>query len=253
MRLSVKAIITDLDNTLLHTDKSLSNRTVAALRKCKEQGIRVMIATARPLRTTQHLADQIGAEELVVSNGAKVIAGGNCIPCGIPQERSAALLNILSTHPAIRITLETGDHAYANKPIREYKTIQCGDLAEMARKEDTMKILVHLDSQEILEFVKESLPEDMYYSISGGYLIQIMDKGATKWNGIRKMLETVNLSPEEVVYFGDDYDDVQPLKCCGVGVAVSNGIPQAKAAADFVTDSNDADGVAQFIEERILK
>ena len=116
-----------------------------------------------------------------------------------------------------------------------------------------MKILVHLDSQEILGFVIKSLPEDMYYSISGGYLIQIMDKGATKWNGIRKMLETVNLSPEEVVYFGDDYDDVQPLKCCGVGVAVSNGIPQAKAAADFVTDSNDADGVAQFIEERILK
>ena len=57
---------------------------------------------------------------------------------------------------------------------------------------------------------------------------------------------------EETVYFGDDYDDIEPMKRCGIGVAVSNGIDEVKAVADYITESNDADGVAKFIERLLL-
>ena len=83
--------------------------------------------------------------------------------------------------------------------------------------------------------------------------MQIMNTTATKWNGIKTMLDICNCSPDETVYFGDDQDDIEPIKRCGQGVAVSNGIEEVKAAADYVTDSNDADGVAKFIEHQILK
>ena len=58
---------------------------------------------------------------------------------------------------------------------------------------------------------------------------------------------------ESDAYFGDDQDDIEPVKQCGVGVAVANGIAEVKAVADYVAESNDADGVANFIEQHILQ
>lgn len=72
------------------------------------------------------------------------------------------------------------------------------------------------------------------------------------WNGIKTMLKAVGVKQNEVVYFGDDNDDIEPLKNCGVGVAVSNAIDEVLNVADFITESNDMDGVARFIEKNIL-
>ena len=67
------------------------------------------------------------------------------------------------------------------------------------------------------------------------------------------MLDICNCAANETAYFGDDQDDVEPIKMCGLGIAVSNGIDEVKAVADYVAESNDADGVAKFIEQQILK
>ena len=67
------------------------------------------------------------------------------------------------------------------------------------------------------------------------------------------MLDICNCSPNETVYFGDDQDDIEPIRMCGLGVAVSNGIDAVKDAADYITESNDNDGVANFLTHWILK
>jgi len=155
--------------------------------------------------------------------------------------------------PSLRITLETGDCAYSNKHIEDYETIISEDLAGIAKAEGALKILAHIDSEEIMSVVEKELTEDLYYTVSNGYLLQIMSRAATKWNGIKAILDICNCLPEETIYFGDDYDDIEPIKMCGIGVAVSNGIDEVKAIADYVAESNDADGVARFIEQYILK
>ena len=66
------------------------------------------------------------------------------------------------------------------------------------------------------------------------------------------MLDAVGIGQNEVVYFGDDNDDIEPVRNCGVGVAVSNAIRDVLDVADHVAESNDMDGVARFIEENIL-
>ncbi len=93
----------------------------------------------------------------------------------------------------------------------------------------------------------------MYYTIANSELIQIMSIETTKWNGIRHMLSYYNIPPDDAVYFGDDNDDIEPIQNCGLGVAVSNAIPEVLAVAAQVTDSNDSDGVARYIEEKILR
>ena len=250
---NVKTIVVDLDRTLLHTDKTLSAYTVEVLKTCKETGMQIMVATARPLRTAKQYCEMINADALVVSNGARVICGNKRAEYGICEESAIHLLNVLHRHPTSLITLETGDVAYSNKPISDYETVISDDLVSVVKAEGVLKILVRRDCEETLAIIEAALTEDLYYTVANGHLIQIMSKAATKWNGIRAMLKISNCAPEETAYFGDDHDDIEPIKMCGLGVAVSNAIEEVKAAADYVAQSNDADGVARFVEQVILR
>ena len=114
------------------------------------------------------------------------------------------------------------------------------------------KILLSYEEKNIQQEVERALTPDTYMTVAEGRLIQIMSTEATKWNGIKAMLEAVGVRQDEAVYFGDDYDDIEPIKNCGVGVAVSNAIDEVLEAADFITESNDDDGVAVYIEENVL-
>lgn len=248
---SIKAVIVDLDNTLLHTDKTLSAYTVDVFRKYKEKGIKLMVATARPFRTATSYFDRIGFDAITVSNGARIFCGDQTIDHAISAESAQQLLHRLEAYDDLRITLETGQCAYSNKPIEYYRTVLTEDLPGVAKAEGALKILVHKDREDAMALLKKELSEDLYVTISGGYLIQVMDKAATKWNGVKTMLTMLACSPEETVYFGDDYDDIEPIRLCAMGVAVSNAIEEVKAVADHIALSNDDDGVAKFLEQMI--
>ena len=249
----IKTVVVDLDRTLLHTDKTLSSYTVEVLKTCKDSGMRIMVATARPQRTAMQYCEIIGADAVVVSNGARVICGKKRTEYGICQESAERLLRYLNRYPDLRITLETGDIAYSNKPIADYETILSDNLVGIAKAEGVLKILVHLDRKDTLAVVEKGLTDDLYYTVAHGYLMQIMNKSATKWNGIKAMLEISGCTPKETAYFGDDHDDLEPIKGCGISVAVSNAIEEVKAAADYVAQSNDEDGVADFLKHFLDK
>lgn len=250
---NVKAIVVDLDKTLLHTNKTISAYTVEVLRQCKKHNIKIMIATARPLRNTILYYEAIPFDAMTVSNGSRIIYDNQKTEYGIPHQSANKLLDTLGRYSNLRITLETGDHAYSNKPIQDYETTLSNDLKSIAQKEGVLKILVHIDDDKTLSIVEKSLTKDLYYTIANGHLIQIMNKSATKWNGVKVMLDAANCTAEETIYFGDDYDDIEAIKMCGIGVAVFNGVTEVKNTADYITESNDADGVAKFIDEEILK
>jgi len=248
----VEAVIVDLDQTLLHTDKAISAYTVEIFKKCKERGIRLVVATARPYRTITQYCSLIDFDAIIVSNGARIFCKDRQIDFGIQKDSAVKLLQALSHRDDLRITLETGEQAYSNRPIEDYETVLTEKLADIALKEGALKVLVHLDSDTVLPYVQNQLTDDLYYTIAGGHLLQIMNRSATKWNGIKEALKICGWSAEEAIYFGDDQDDVEPIIMCGVGVAVSNAIEAVKEAADYITESNDHDGVAKFIDKYIL-
>ena len=250
---NIKTVIVDLDRTLLHTDKTLSEYTVNVLNECKKCGLKVMVATARPYRTARQYCDLIDFDAMVVSNGARIIYKSQQTDYGICPKSAEHLLSAFKCYPDLRITLETGDRAYSNLPIEDYDTVLSDDLIGITRTEGALKILVHLDREETLALVERELTDDLYYTIAHGYLMQMMSTSATKWNGIKAMLEICGCAPDETVYFGDDQDDIEPVKMCGMGVAVSNGIDGVKRVADYIAEANDADGVAKFLECMVLK
>ena len=83
-----------------------------------------------------------------------------------------------------------------------------------------------------------------------GTLCQIMHAEVSKWNSIQYVLQHLNRDVSEVIAFGDDYNDMEMIEKCGVGVAMSNAVEELKAVAKFIAKSNDEDGVATFLESK---
>ena len=113
------------------------------------------------------------------------------------------------------------------------------------------KILVCLKSVDI-EGLKSYLPDDCYLEIADGVMGMIMSKKATKFNAIISICDALEISPSEVICFGDDNNDISMIQGCGVGVAMANANTIVKEVADMVCLSNENDGVAKWIREFIL-
>lgn len=249
----MKAIITDLDRTLLHTDKSVSEYTIEVLRKCHEHGIYVMAASARPLRSIQVYHDLIGFDAVTTMNGAIVLLPQSELESGISRESGEKILAGLLQFQDIFLSIETNTGLYSNREIPEWNPVVYDNFPRLPDHAVLYKILVKLKNRQLYEGVQSILTDDVYHTVAANELIQIMSIDATKWKGIQHMLSHFGISPRDTVYFGDDNDDIEPIKNCGLGVAVSNAIPPVLHAADQVAASNDMDGVAQFIDQYILR
>ena len=248
----MKAIITDLDRTLLRTDKTLSPYTIDILRTCHRAGILVMAATARPERNVTEYHEQIHFDAMTVTNGAIILLPNCEIINGLLKESAEKILTGICEHPDIVLSVETSSGFYASEDIPSWEPIIYNDFPSLPTDVEVYKILVSSKHDSIFSTVEVSLTEDSYHTVAGGNLIQIMSRRATKWNGIKAMLKAFDVSPEETVYFGDDNDDIEAIRRCGTGVAVANAIEPVRAAADAITESNDEDGVARYILRYIL-
>lgn len=248
----MKALITDLDRTLLKTDKSVTERTKATLARCRENGIPVFAASARPIRDLAAFDRVIGFDAMVAGNGAVVSLPGRVLDFGINRESGEQVISRILKFPDVLLSTETDRGLFSGADIPEWQPIVYGGFPTLPENVTLYKILVSSPHRALYDGIADVLTPDVYHTVANGDLIQVMNREATKWNGISHMLAHFGISPADAVYFGDDNDDLEPIKSCGLGVAVSNAIPAVLAAADQITSANDEDGVAAFIEKYIL-
>lgn len=248
----MKAIITDLDRTLLRTDKSVSDYTYAILNKCRDKGMFLMAATARPERAVQIYQEQIAFDALTTLNGARIILPEGVFENGIAPSSAEAILRKAVEIPGAVLSMETEEGLFSNILMPEWNAKFFTGFPALPTERTIYKILLSSEGNAIWPEAEKALTPDTYMTVAEGKLIQIMSAEATKWNGIRAMLKAVGMDSRDAIYFGDDYDDIEPIRNCGMGVAVSNAIDEVLAIADIVADSNDKDGVAHYIEENLL-
>lgn len=248
----MKAIITDLDRTLLHTDKTVSEYTYAILKECHKSGIVLMAATARPERSILTYHDRIGFDAMTTLNGARIILPNSIIENGIMPSSADNILKNVIMIPDLVLSAETGNGLFSNVPIPGLDTTVISEFLALPTESIIYKLLLSSKTNNIKQEIKKALTEDTYMTAAAGTLIQIMSISSTKWNGIKAMLKAVGIKQNDAIYFGDDYDDIEPIEKCGAGIAVSNAIGEVLDAADFITESNDMDGVAKYIEKNLL-
>ncbi|MCO7125887.1 HAD family hydrolase [Sporolactobacillus shoreicorticis] len=116
---------------------------------------------------------------------------------------------------------------------------------------DTSKLSVACADATALKPMMKKYPGLNFYANSGENWYQIMHKNATKLGGISFVAGRLKLNAANIVAFGDDHNDLEMLKKCGIGMVVSNGIEKVRKTADFVCEKNEDDGVARWLEAHI--
>lgn len=243
-----RAVIVDFDRTLLHTDKTISDYTVKMLRTWQDAGARLFAATARPQRAITEYCRAVPFDAVTTLNGARTITPDAVLENTICAAGAEAILEQLDRIPGAVISVEAGNGIYANTDIPLWAPTVVGDIRTLPLEDKIYKILVS-HSRIPVDELPLVLPEETYCTVAEHKLLQVMSRSATKWNGIRNMLDFFGIAPGQAVYFGDDNDDIEPIRNCGCGVAVSNALNSVREIADHITGSNDEDGVAAFLSE----
>lgn len=257
----IRMVAADLDGTLLRGDKSISPRTADALSRCRAQGVRLVFATARPLYGISAYMAQVAVDAVIVQNGAAVYADGALIAShAIPEQVGAALYNRLrEAAREFACSAQTVDQRYMNRTRASFVTAFDAAVAQanIVFEDDALpqaafnNISIRRFPLEAFRQIMKDFPALRYYTTTGEDLIDIHSAQASKWNAIETTARHYGISTAEVAAFGDDYNDIEMLRKCGIGVATANAIDEVKRAADAVCVSNEEDGVARWLDAQL--
>lgn len=253
--MQVKLVITDLDRTFLREDKTVSSYAISVIEEMRRRGILFMIATARPEIAVKQFIPSLSFDYAVYHNGALVdFCNGHVLHYGISSEIAMQICqSLLKSYPEEKIAIEMDNMRYTNFPATDIwpgVDFEYTDFTDLPKK-TAEKILIPMSGEYHHKF-QGFLPDDLYIQISESTLCMIMNRKAHKLTGIQSICEKVGIKLDEAVAFGDDLNDIDMLKACGIGVAVSNALDEVKSAATEICGSNAEDGVAKWIESHLL-
>ncbi len=256
----IRLLLTDLDDTLLTTDKQITKRTRQAFQKCREQGILTGFATARAELPSKKYMDILRPDVKILDNGGLVIVHDEIVAQTMMSAETVdgILAGLCQTDGLGDVTIETGDQFYSScRDIlgtygSDYAHGIYHDCAEPIRK-PSYKMTVETTNSDAFYRVVEQYPDCHGFGFAMENWYCICPNGVTKGNAVEALATHLHISPAEIAAFGDDVSDLEMLRFCGYGVAMINGLPQVKAAGTYITEyDNDHDGVARFIEEYFL-
>lgn len=262
-RVPPRLVATDLDGTIIRSDGTISRRTTQALIAAEKAGATVVLVTGRPPRWIGDIAEQTGHHGIVIcSNGAIVydlhdeqIIESTLIPVDIVTEVVETLLTAM---PELSFAVETGVDAYRSHGYRSGWNLEPDleipfhDLAVLTERA-AAKLLAshpHLGADELLAATRTLLGDLVEATHSNGRgLVEMGPFGVSKATALARFSTDLDIARDEAVAFGDMPNDVPMLIWAGVGYAMANAHPDALAAADQTTASNDEDGVAMVLEQ----
>lgn len=271
--MSIKCIALDLDGTTLQDDKTLSDRTRAAIRLAKEKGVHVVIATGRCFDSLPDCVRELTEiEYAITSNGAAIynMRDGVCLRKFSISENAVEKILKYAREVPFALEIFCDGKAYAAKeyisaphlygiPVNMTGYIESTrngveDIAAFAIKHkhelDCIDILLrHKEQQrDLYDFLKQ-IKDEVYVTTSVDNRIEISSWEAGKHTGLQYILERINVDVAEAAAFGDENNDVEMLKYVKYGMAVENASLECRLAAAKVVPSNTSDGVAKGIEE----
>lgn len=254
-----RLLLFDLDGTLLQSDKTISNRTLSALKQCREKGILIGVSTSRSEQNSMIFLNELMPDILITSGGALVKNGAEYIyKAEFTKNETRDMINMAKTvcGEDCEITIDTIVSHYWNYKIAPKKFDQSWgdsiytDFTDFS--ECALKMCVEIFDSDKADILAKKLKQCDCIRFSDGFWYKFTKKNVTKENAIIRITEVCGFGTESIIAFGDDFADIGMLEICGVGVAMGNAIDEVKSRANIVIGSNDEEGIAYFIEENIL-
>lgn len=261
-------IVLDLDGTLLTDEKKISLLTKETLLKAKEAGHQVMIATGRPYRASQLYYQELSLTTPIVNfNGALIHHPKNpmwqTIHTTVDLRVVHDVVESVHKYEYDNLIAEVMDDVYLHREDEGVlqllhmgnPNILTGDLKNTL-KEDPTSLLIQADDvntpiiRKHLQDVHAELIEHRRWGAPFP-IIEIVHKGLSKAVGIDYIAKEMGIPRERIIAFGDEDNDFEMIEYAGVGVAMSNGIDDLKTIANEITLSNNEDGIAKFLQDRL--
>ena len=253
--MNIKMVVTDLDNTFLRYDKTVSEYTADVFRRIRERGVFIAFATARDFRfVTEYITPMNGIvpDVLIADNGALArYDDRDLYKKLIPFE---TLNTLMSRYNLVRcISTESGYYLsgeYANDhwSLGKKETV----ITDFSQHKNEDALYIDGNTDKDPSSLTESIPDIRVVTYSDVSLITVVHREATKLNALNAICNALKVKASEIAIFGDDYSDIEMLSNFTHSVAVANAIDDCKTVAKYICDTNDNDGVAKWLEERIL-
>ncbi len=271
MKPVVTLVATDLDGTLLNSEKKVTEKNKEAIRRLKEHGILFGVVSGRPVESGMILCKGWGLEDSI-----SFLIGMNGGVLYDTRRKEKETYSVMPGHliwdviehyrdlPDLHFEVMVGNKRYV-----EYSTPETLANAELYGEEEIIVDLKEfLSDKNVNKLIIRSKPEDqpkvaeiaktidlpgVKGMTTSDVLFEFVDPDINKGFGVQKVCDHFGLNLDNIVAFGDEANDMEMLMVAGTGVAMKNAIPSVKAIADVTSDyTNDEDALAHYIDEVIL-
>jgi Cof subfamily protein (haloacid dehalogenase superfamily) len=250
-------IAIDLDGTLFDSKSRISRENIRAIAKCKDKGLKVVIASAKPPLIIGRLARRMKLDAPQISySGALIIENYNEIvfELKIPKKECLEIINYCrewgkgltlgvnngllyyeKKHPYLKVVTDTGDRIAKIRNIASEEIINNAIMFSISAYEN--------DGFE--DYLKSTVKSELIKIVRGSpESIVIFNSKADKFLAVRKIMEMYGISREELLAIGDSHNDFEIIQFAGIGVAMGNSVEDLKKIADYIVPDNNNSGVA---------
>lgn len=266
-------IALDLDGTLTNSKKIISPRTFDALMKAQREGVRLVLASGRPTFGIAALANQLQLADyggyVLSYNGGRIIdwcektvifsqvVDQKLVPILYDFAEKAQLPIVTYLPEAILASKNEGEYLEEEARINGMPVVVAQNFVEEAMQIEggSTKFLIPGEPELLIQLeseMKAALSEQMEVFRSAPFFLELPPKGIDKAQSLQRLLTHLGLERESLMAFGDGFNDLSMIQFAGQGVAMANAVEEVKSIADFVTTSNEEDGIAQALEQLLF-
>ncbi|NLX06701.1 MAG: HAD family phosphatase [Phycisphaerae bacterium] len=263
----VELVAIDLDGTLLTSGKVVTARTQRVVRAVRQQGVRVVLASARPPRSVAETYKLLGLDTCVICyNGALIYdPPSKQVLFHRPIEKFLAREVIDLARQIYRETLvsievldqwytDRVNPAYQTEVSKQFQPDVLGPIDTWLIQPVTKVLLLGPAAKmsEVRRKIGQRFGRRLAMTQSESNLLQIMSAGVSKGTALKRVCDRYGISPQKTIAIGDAANDTDMLELAGMGIAMASASDDVKRAADYITSGNDDDGVAEALERFVL-
>jgi len=261
--MAYKLMAVDIDGTLLNDSGVLTENTKNAIRKWVSKGRIFTIASGRPVQGVEKLNKELDLDvPFITYNGAMVVMGKSKLVLYERKLSPGDSIDIIRLGQKYNTTMmiwndnklfvnEINERVNRYKMISGVEPVVVNDLEQIAENGVT-KILWYDEIERVQQYQKEIgeyLKADVNFHPSRPYFMEFVDKNASKAIALEKLGCYYGIKQSEMIAVGDGYNDLSMIEYAGLGVAMGNAPDEVKQKADYITLSNEEDGVAHVIHK----
>lgn len=269
--MSIKLVAIDIDGTLLNSQQEITSEVFSAIQDAKKAGIKIVIATGRPISGVRAILDQLNLTEpgdyVITFNGGLIqdaATGEDIVKDTLTYDDYLDIeLAARRLHLPMHASTKKGIYT-ANRNIGKYTVYESVLVSspifyrtpEEMKQEEIIKAMM-VDEPEILDaaipLLPTSLTEKYTVAKSAPFYLEITPKTVNKGQAIIHLAEKLGLTIDQTMAIGDQENDRSMLEVVGAPVVMENGNSELKKIAKYITKSNDESGVAHALREWVLK